>query len=548
MHSRRTFLRAAAAGAISWPFTCGAQGAANTAGETLYNGIVLGTPWPPRYSSPLQALSPPYLASPPAVIPVDVGRQLFVDDFLVEEMNLDRTFHRPAYHPASPVMRPEREWEVADAYAMRTRTNPNPAAMVFSDGVFFDPADSLFKMWYMAGYQMSTCLATSADGISWTRPSFDVVPGTNIVSKVPRDSSLVWLDLQERDAQRRFKMSLYTVNLNSLQLFVSADGVHWREAGQTGPTGDRSTFFYNPFRRKWVFSIRGNMYEGLQNGRYRLYWEAGDFGDARNWNGRPPVPWVRADERDTFMKAIVKEAELYHLDCVAYESLLLGLFSVYRGEPNDREKINEVTIGFSRDGFHWSRPDRTAFLPVSSRGGDWNWGNVQSAGGCCLVVGDHLHFYVSGRQGRPKKAEPGVCSTGLAILRRDGFASLHDGPATAAGRRAVTTRPLRFRGAHLFVNADVEGDLRVEVLDQNGRVINGYAAADCVPIRGNSTRHAVAWKTRPTLSGLDRETIRLRFVVSQAHLYSFWIADAGTGRSRGYVGAGGPGFASSMDA
>ncbi len=42
--------------------------------------------------------------------------------------------------------------------------------MVFSDGVFFDPADRLFKMWYMAGYQQHTALAMSTDGIAWTAP------------------------------------------------------------------------------------------------------------------------------------------------------------------------------------------------------------------------------------------------------------------------------------------------------------------------------------------------------------------------------------------
>jgi len=47
----------------------------------------------------------------------------------------------------------------------------------------------------------------------------------------------------------------------------------------------------------------------------------------------------------------------------------------------DRAKPNEVCVGFSRDGFHWHRPDREAFIPVSENYGDWNWGNVQSAGG-----------------------------------------------------------------------------------------------------------------------------------------------------------------------
>ncbi len=35
----------------------------------------------------------PYLQSPPSVIPIDVGRQLFVDDFLIEKTDLERTFH-----------------------------------------------------------------------------------------------------------------------------------------------------------------------------------------------------------------------------------------------------------------------------------------------------------------------------------------------------------------------------------------------------------------------------------------------------------------------
>ena len=131
-------------------------------------GIRLGTPWPPnnRYFS-TEPIEPPYLADPPAVIPIDLGRQLFVDDFLIEESSLARTFHRATFHPASPVLRPETAWERRDEYADRTQTKPNPTAMVFSDGVVFDPTDRLFKMWYMGGYGMNTCLATSTDGIRW---------------------------------------------------------------------------------------------------------------------------------------------------------------------------------------------------------------------------------------------------------------------------------------------------------------------------------------------------------------------------------------------
>src|SRR5947208_3617460 len=108
------------------------------AGETLYNGIRLPAEWPPRLKElPASPVPPPYLASPPGVIPIDLGRQLLVDDFLIEQTTLTRTFHRPARHTDSPVLRPETAWE---------KQGRAPMAMAFSDGVWYDPADRLFKM------------------------------------------------------------------------------------------------------------------------------------------------------------------------------------------------------------------------------------------------------------------------------------------------------------------------------------------------------------------------------------------------------------------
>src|SRR5436190_17057704 len=77
-------------------------------GETLYNGIVLPRDWPPRLpdfptSVEKDPVTPPYLLSPPGVIRIDIGRQLFVDDFLIAETTLKRTFHLAKYHPASPI-------------------------------------------------------------------------------------------------------------------------------------------------------------------------------------------------------------------------------------------------------------------------------------------------------------------------------------------------------------------------------------------------------------------------------------------------------------
>ncbi|HID76337.1 MAG TPA: hypothetical protein EYP56_10120, partial [Planctomycetaceae bacterium] len=419
-------------------------------GEVLYNGIVLPADWPPRMERlPRDPVLPPYLASPPDVVPIDVGRQLFVDDFLIQSTTLKRTYHTSRYYPQNPLLVPDRPWE--------TKTKPNPCAMVFSDGVWYDPEDGLFKMWYMGGYVAGTCYATSKDGIHWDKPELDVFSGTNLVQQGYRDSATVWLDLEAKERRERFKMGYYSGG--KLVLQTSSDGVHWSQPVQSGPTGDRTTFFYNPFRKKWVFSLRAGA-SGF--GRIRKYWEADDLLAGAAWKADQPVLWVGADSADPMREDLKTAPQLYNLDCVAYESLLLGLFTIWRGQPADRAKPNEVCLGFSRDGFHWYRPDRRAFVPVSETQGDWNWGNVQSAGGGCLVVGDQLYFYVSARAGIPGSRSSGRCTTGLATLRRDGFASLD-----AEDEGVLTTRPVRFRGRFLFVNADTkQGQLLVEVMAQ----------------------------------------------------------------------------------
>lgn len=553
--TRREFVGTASAAVLS-AFTPRDAAARAVGGETLYNGITLPTPWPPPLVTPNEhPIRAPYLAHPPDVIPIDVGRQLFVDDFLIEETTLRATHHHAVYHPASPVLRPERPWELRDEYADRTKTPPNPTAMVFSDGVFYDPPSRRFKMWYMGGYSMATCYAESDDGITWQKPVLDVVKGTNIVFEEHRDSSTVWLDQFESDRTRRYKMAVW--HDFKLSLHISGDGVHWTRMGETGEAGDRTTCFYNPFRRVWVFGVRAGQTPSMNSARHRSYWEAPDFLAARGWNGRAPTAWVKADSRDFARTSVDIRPELYNLDCVAYESVLLGLFAIWRGESVVREKINELTVGFSRDGFHWHRPDRTTFLGVSERQGAWNYANVQSAGGCCLVVGDQLYFYVSGRQGAPNSDRPGVCSTGLATLRRDGFTSMDwlpdEAPVVRLGsgsarQGALTTRPVRFSGRHLFVNADTRGgELKVEMLDHAGRVIAPFSRENCVGVRGNGTRLPVRWSQAAELSVLAGETVRFRFMLEHGRLYAFWVSASAAGESAGFPAAGGPEFSGPVD-
>jgi hypothetical protein len=578
-HDRRTFLTAAAAGALAagaaggalWELNHRARGLyarlmrprigppiENGPGtEILYNGIRLPTPWPPyRRKLDRQTRFPPYLEQPPAVIPIDVGRQLFVDDFLIEESELDRAYHAATYIASNPILQPATPWDRRDAAADLSHRPSRPTAMPFSDGVWYDPADRRFKLWYTAGYGRVTCYAESNDGIEWMRPPLDVVPGTNIVLNEVRDSTTVWLDHDEPNPEMRFKLSIFMQNIRHLRRYVSHDGIHWSPAGFGGPSGDRTTMFYNPFRKVWVYSLREPQELQGSIGRHRRYVETQSFCSLTPWTDNDTVGWVTADDFDRPRVDMHFQPELYNLDCVAYESVLLGLFSMYYGDPVNRQKPNNIQVGFSRDGFYWARPWREAFIDVSERSGDWNWSNVQSAGGCCLVVGDRLYFYVSGRAGVEGTESAGVCSTGLATLRRDGFASLGapaDRLPRAAGLaprpRSVTTRVVTFTGSHLFVNAAIEsgGELRAEVRDAAGNIVEPFSADRCIPVTGDSTRAAVTW-TGASLGDLALQQVRFRFYVRDGRLFSFWVSPSGRGESRGYVGAGGPGFAGAMDA
>ena len=98
-----------------------------TTSRVLYNGIAVAKPWPPREPLAAEPVTPAYLKSRPEVVPIDVGRQLLVDDFLIERTTLRRTFHQAQYYEHNPVLKPDQPWE--------TKTAPNPCAMCTANSI-----------------------------------------------------------------------------------------------------------------------------------------------------------------------------------------------------------------------------------------------------------------------------------------------------------------------------------------------------------------------------------------------------------------------------
>lgn len=529
----------------------------------LYNAIELPENWPPRTMDDhsLDDLPVPYLQNPPEVIDITVGRQLFVDDFLIEESTLEKHFHSAEFLPASPFLTPETPLETAGGIA--------PMAAPFTDGCWYDPQDGLYKLWYHSGWMEATCLAVSEDGMRWTRKMLDHRPGTNRVYVPPkgwrRDGSTVWLDHETKDPAERWKMFTFyrTPEDEHGEVQVSRDGFHWGEPVRVGICGDNSSFFYNPFRKKWVFSIRQGMPVFDRYSRARGYYEFDDFMRQSHWESEQSVFWQRCDLTDcrecepATRYSPLMPPQLYHLNCVAYESVILGLFGILKGFDEKDNSVYESTgspkhidlhAAFSRDGFHFSRENRLPLITSTGKAGDWNRGYLHACGGICLVQDDRLLFPVGGFSGSSPVNGGHLyagASTGMAVLRRDGFASLR----ANWSQEYVTTHPIRFeKGRCLFINADsLEGYVAAEILDRNGETIPGFALKDCVPAQADDTKQQIRFIGGRTLEELAGRILRLRFHLVKSDLYAFWISEDELGASGGYVAAGGPDFNGNRD-
>src|SRR5690606_27459751 len=128
-----------------------------------------------------------------------------------------------------------------------------------------------------------------------------------------------------------------------------------------------------------------------------------NFLDGTNWDDA--VFWLNADTLDKPDPQIGNPAQLYSLNAVAYESIMLGQFYILLGPLNricdegGFPKTTELKMGFSRDGFHWHRPDRRPFIAATRNEGDWDRGYLHGTMGVCLVTQDELWFPYCGYSG-----------------------------------------------------------------------------------------------------------------------------------------------------
>ena len=495
---------------------------------------------------------------------IDIGRQLFVDDALIETTSgVVRHWNKPVKID-EPVIWPGLAGAAPKTAKFATPDDPVNLTCATDGGLWWDPVRRKFRLWYQADWLGDACYAESDDGLKWDFPDLGAVPGTNRLfgDDVALDSWGVTPNYAAENPYADWKLHVSSPGgCTDDRLWESRDGIHFAPLGLAGRSGDRSTSYYDPFRGAWVFSLRD--YRD-KVGRSRRYFASRDFGGAScrwSWPGdkdepeshrglREPDEWLAVDGAGS-------SRSLYSFNAVAYESVMLGVMEILVTTEHDNDDCAKVGLPkqtglhfcFSRDGKTFAPREGTDIAPEGWGSGAWDAGYLSCTGGVCVIRGERLWFYYSGLRGDGlRRSDSGVKwyrngmysngAIGVATLRRDGFAGM-----VADGAGEIVTKPLVFDGGHLFVNAECRfGSVAAEVLGEDGKPLPGFSVADCAALRhADSTKYELRF-TGGSLAALAGRSARLRFILHCVTLYSFWISPSERGESRGYVAAGGPDY------
>jgi hypothetical protein len=378
---------------------------------------------------------------------------------------------------------------------------------------------------------------------------------------------MVFVDPKATDTER-FKLVANPPEFdNQLQLFSSPDGIHWKHAFTNVITFDstvkphhldsQNVIYWDERIQKYVAYFRKNMREPGSQGRTVARSESPDLAHFSRAKDSPVV--MQADPQHVVHSDSPKKERLALLDTYTNGSLKYpwaenaylmfpteyyhygSQIAEFRKEAPVNAGALDTCFASSRDGINWQRYDHRPFVGLGMKG-EFDSKRIYMVYGVVPATNDReLYMYYLGTsathgwdrndQNNRLLAGADLSPTGPAaisrvVLRRDGFVS-----ARAAFTGGEFTTPLlRFAGEQLLLNVDTSacGELRVEMLDEQGQPFPGYTLNDCDLVHtANEISRVVKWKGESSVKGLAGKAVRLHFVMRDLDLYAFQFAERG---------------------
>ena len=472
-------------------------------GDTSYPGLVWhdGLLWISYYSSH-EGKTAIYLAKvklPLDVEPIGSRVEPFLDDHLLDHLDGSARLEMQRPTPGEVVLTADQPWE-GNTSAYFTVFQDGDRYRMYYRGAHFDEKTK------RATHREVACYAESRDGLHWVKPElelfdFEGSKRNNIVWDGPGTHDFTPFKDANPDCRPDARYKALGRVTGGLVAFQSPDGIHWKKMADApvitrGAFDSQNLAFWDP-----TAGLYREYHRGFRDGVRDIM--TGTSADFLKWTEPVYLAYSGAPREHLYTNAIQPYERNPHI--------LIGFPT--RFLPATEQ--TEPTFMTSRDGEHFRRYPE-AVIPTnapSDRDGNrcnyMAWGLVRLPGQDRELSAYATEAYYTGRGTRVRRF----------VYRLDGFAALHAGPE---GGEAVT-RPIRFDGTRLVINARTadKGSLQVELQDEDGKPLRGYAASECRDVRGDDVARTVAWDVGGDVSPLAGRVIRIRFILKETDLFSF---------------------------
>lgn len=182
-------------------------------------------------------------------------------------------------------------------------------------------------------------------------------------------------------------------------------------------------------------------------------------------------------------------------------------------DPSYFKDVSDSVLISSRGGTRYDRTFLEAFIKPEIGLENWTSRTNYPALNIVPTGASEMSLYVQKNYGQPTH------HLQRYTLRTDGLVAVR---APYAGGELIT-KPLKFAGKKLWLNfaTSAAGGVRVEIQDAAGHPLTSFALTDAVEQIGNEIERAVAWRAGEDVSALAGQTVRLRFVMKDAELFSW---------------------------